>query len=184
MVKAGNNATKILVKTFRGKLFKKAFERARRGKDISSFERQEKESVMILLLLQSGLKMNQSNIKSDMCLVRLFLYICGMARGYYWIPQTDETLNGRSYYVAKIVGDITFDTKRKRIVFQADRYFPVGSVFHFTHNCFNYIITCRLRKPGLWFEARREDSGPICPEDIERFESGRFIHRDGYMHYI
>lgn len=25
MVKAGNNATKILVKTFRGKLFKKAF---------------------------------------------------------------------------------------------------------------------------------------------------------------
>ena len=26
MVKAGNNATKILVKTFRGKLFKKAFE--------------------------------------------------------------------------------------------------------------------------------------------------------------
>lgn len=44
MVKAGNNATKILVKTFRGKLFKKAFERARRGKDISSFERQEKES--------------------------------------------------------------------------------------------------------------------------------------------
>ena len=94
-----------------------------------------------------------------------------MARGYYWIPQTDETLNGRSYYVAKIVGDITFDTKRKRIVFQADRYFPVGSVFHFTHNCFNYIITCRLRKPGLWFEARREDSGPICPEDIERFES-------------
>ncbi len=107
-----------------------------------------------------------------------------MARGYYWIPQTDETLNGRSYYVAKIVGDITFDTKRKRIVFQADRYFPVGSVFHFTHNCFNYIITCRLRKPGLWFEARREDSGPIRPEDIERFESGRFIHRDGYMHYI
>lgn len=119
-----------------------------------------------------------------MYLVLLFLYICGMARGYYWIPQTDETLNGRSYYVAKIVGDITFDTKRKRIVFQADRYFPVGSVFHFTHNCFNYIITCRLRKPGLWFEARREDSGSICPEDIERFESGRFIHRDGYMHYI
>lgn len=44
MVRAGNNATKILVKTFRGKLFKKAFERARRGKDIGSFERQEKEN--------------------------------------------------------------------------------------------------------------------------------------------
>lgn len=128
--------------------------------------------------------MNQSNIKSGMCLVRLFLYICGMARGYYWIPQTDETLNGRSHYVAKVVGDITFDTKRKRIVFQLTRYFPVGSVFHFTHNCFKYVITCRLRKPGLWFEARREDSGSICPEDIERFESGRFIRRDGYMHYI
>lgn len=49
-----------------------------------------------------------------MYLVRFFLYICGMSRGYYWIPQTDETLNGRSYYVAKIVGDITFDTKRKK----------------------------------------------------------------------
>lgn len=43
-IRAGNNATKNLVKTFRGKLFKKAFGRARRGKDISSFERQEKES--------------------------------------------------------------------------------------------------------------------------------------------
>jgi hypothetical protein len=126
--------------------------------------------------------MNQSNIKSDMCLVRLFLYICGMARGYYWIPQTDETLNSRSYYVAKIVGDITFDTKRKRIVFQTTRYFPVGSVFHFTHNCFKYVITCRLRKPGLWYEARREDCGPIGPDDVERFESGRFIHRNGYKY--
>lgn len=44
VVRAGNNATKILIKTFRGKLFKKAFGRACRGKDISSFERQEKES--------------------------------------------------------------------------------------------------------------------------------------------
>lgn len=44
MVRAGNSATKNLIKTFRGKLFKKAFGRAQRGKDISSFERQEKES--------------------------------------------------------------------------------------------------------------------------------------------
>lgn len=111
-----------------------------------------------------------------------FSYICGMAKGYYWIPQTDETLNGISYHVTKVVGDIVFDTKRKRIVFQTTRYFPVGSVFHFTHNCFKYVITCRLRKPGLWYEARREDCGPIGPDDVERFESGRFIHRNGYKY--
>ena len=50
-----------------------------------------------------------------------FPYICGMAKGYYWIPQTDETLNGISYYVAKVVRDTVFDTKRKRIVFQTTR---------------------------------------------------------------
>lgn len=113
-----------------------------------------------------------------------FPYLCDMAKGYYWIPQSDDTLNGRQYYTASIKGDIQFDLKRKRIIFQSDRYFPVGSVFHFTHNCFNYVITCRLRKPGLWFEARREDSGRIGPDDIERFESGRFIHRDGFMHNV
>lgn len=50
-IRAGNNATKNLVKTFRGKLFKKAFGRARRGKDISSFERQEKEKVVLIFFI-------------------------------------------------------------------------------------------------------------------------------------
>lgn len=45
MVRAGNNATKNLVKTFRGKLFKKAFERARRGKDISFLKDRKKKVV-------------------------------------------------------------------------------------------------------------------------------------------
>lgn len=43
-VRVGNSATKKIIMTFRGKLFKKAFDRASRGKDISSFERQEKEN--------------------------------------------------------------------------------------------------------------------------------------------
>ena len=42
MVRAGNNATRKIIMTFRGKLFKKAFDRASRGKDINSFEKQEK----------------------------------------------------------------------------------------------------------------------------------------------
>lgn len=46
MVRVGNNATKNLVKTFRGKLFKKAFERARRGKDISFFLKDRKKKVV------------------------------------------------------------------------------------------------------------------------------------------
>ncbi len=105
-----------------------------------------------------------------------------MKKGYYWIPPTDNTLNGIDYYTAKVIGDIYFDMKHKKIIFQSDRYFPVGSVFHFTHNCFNYVITCRLRKPGLWFEAKREDGCQIDPDDIDRFNSGRFIHRDEYKH--
>lgn len=36
---------KVLVKTFRGKLFKKAFERARRGKDISFLKDRKKKVV-------------------------------------------------------------------------------------------------------------------------------------------
>lgn len=64
MVKAGNNATKILVKTFRGKLFKKAFGRARRGKDISSFERQEKESGFNFLYNLNG-RMQSGHIIID-----------------------------------------------------------------------------------------------------------------------
>lgn len=105
-----------------------------------------------------------------------------MKKGYYWISPTDSTLNGVDYYTAKVIGDIYFDVKHKKIVFQSDRYFPVGSVFHFTHNCFNYVITHRCLKPGLWFEAQREDGESIGPDDIERFESGRFMHRTGYKH--
>lgn len=52
MVKAGNNATKILVKTFRGKLFKKAFDRASRGKDINSFENKRKWMVLTFSITQ------------------------------------------------------------------------------------------------------------------------------------
>lgn len=59
------NATKILVKTFRGKLFKKAFERARRGKDISSFERQEKESGFNFLHNPNNGRMQSGHIIID-----------------------------------------------------------------------------------------------------------------------
>ena len=65
MVKAGNNATKILVNTFRGKLFKKASERARRGKDISSFERQEKESSFNFLYNPNNGRMQSGHVKID-----------------------------------------------------------------------------------------------------------------------
>lgn len=64
-IRAGNNATKILVKTFRGKLFKKAFERARRGKDISSFERQEKESGFNFLHNPNNGRMQSGHIIID-----------------------------------------------------------------------------------------------------------------------
>lgn len=113
--------------------------------------------------------------------VTILPYICGV-KGYYWIPQTDDTLNGRIYYTASIKGDVLFDLSKKRITFEIDRYFPVGSIFHFTHNCFNYVIKKRLRKPGLWYEAEREDGCGITPDDVERFDSGRFIHRTGFVH--
>ena len=64
-VRAGNNATKNLVKTFRGKLFKKAFERARRGKDISFFERQEKESGFNFLYNPNNGRMQSGHIIID-----------------------------------------------------------------------------------------------------------------------
>lgn len=64
-IRAGNNATKNLVKTFRGKLFKKAFERARRGKDISSFERQEKESGFNFLYNPNNGRMRSGHIIID-----------------------------------------------------------------------------------------------------------------------
>ena len=65
MVRAGNNATKILVKTFRGKLFKKAFERARRGKDISSFEKQEKVDGLNFLYNPNNDRMRNGHIIID-----------------------------------------------------------------------------------------------------------------------
>lgn len=56
---------KNLVKTFRGKLFKKAFGRARRGKDISSFERQEKESGFNFLYNPNNGRMRSGHIIID-----------------------------------------------------------------------------------------------------------------------
>lgn len=49
----------------RGKLFKKAFERARRGKDISSFERQEKESGFNFLHNPNNGRMQSGHVKID-----------------------------------------------------------------------------------------------------------------------
>ena len=53
MVRAGNNATKNLVKTFRGKLFKKAF------------ERQEKESGFNFLYNPNNGRMQSGHIIID-----------------------------------------------------------------------------------------------------------------------
>lgn len=64
-IRAGNKATKNLVKTFRGKLFKKAFGRARRGKDINSFERQEKESSFNFLYNPNNGRMQSGHVKID-----------------------------------------------------------------------------------------------------------------------
>lgn len=64
-LRAGHNATKNLVKTFRGKLFEKAFGRARRGKDISSFERQEKENGFNFLYNPNNGRMRSGHIIID-----------------------------------------------------------------------------------------------------------------------
>lgn len=105
-----------------------------------------------------------------------------MKKGYYWIPQTDMTLNSQQFYKASVIGDIIFDWKRGVVVFELDRFFPVGSVFHFMHNEVEYKITCRLRKPGLHYEAKREDGCKINASDIERFNSGRYIYRTGFKY--
>lgn len=55
----------IDLKIRRGKLFKKAFERARRGKDISSFERQEKESGFNFLHNPNNGRMQSGHVKID-----------------------------------------------------------------------------------------------------------------------
>lgn len=103
-------------------------------------------------------------------------------KGYYWIKPVDNTLNAIQYYQAKVIGNIEFHRGEGRIVFRLTRYFPVGSIFHFMHTCENYVITKRLKKPGLVFEARREDSGPLSPGDYSRFTSGRNVYRTGFMH--
>lgn len=62
---ASRSSKHTIVKTFRGKLFKKAFERARRGKDISSFERQEKESGFNFLHNPNNGRMQSGHIIID-----------------------------------------------------------------------------------------------------------------------
>lgn len=52
MVRAGNSATRKIIMTFRGKLFKKAFDRASRGKDINSFENKRKWMVLTFSITQ------------------------------------------------------------------------------------------------------------------------------------
>lgn len=105
-----------------------------------------------------------------------------MKKGYYWIKPVDTTENGRLNFGAKVKGDVSFDTVKRRIIFSLDRYFPVGSVFHFMHTKENYIITKRLKKVGLWYEAKREDDACIGGDDISRFTSGKMAYRDGFVY--
>ena len=60
-----NLITLNLVKTFRGKLFKKAFGRARRGKDINSFEKQEKVDGLNFLYNPNNDRMRNGHIIID-----------------------------------------------------------------------------------------------------------------------
>lgn len=105
-----------------------------------------------------------------------------MKRGYYPIPPVDMSLNSQQFYQASVIGDIKFDWKKSSIEFQIDKYFPVGSIFHFIHNTVDYIITCRINRPGLYYRARRKDGCKLDSKDIERFNSGRFLYRNGFIH--
>ena len=105
-------------------------------------------------------------------------------KGYYWIPQKDNTENGVQFFQANVVGDVYFDFKENMIHVSLDRYFPVGSVFHFTGNCTEYYIKSRKRIPGLFFIACRSDGCPLTNEDIDIFSSGRTLRRTGFAHSI
>ena len=105
-------------------------------------------------------------------------------KGYYWIPQKDNTENGARFFQANVVGDVYFDFKENMIHVSLDRYFPVGSVFHFTGNCTEYYIKSRKRIPGLFFIACRSDGCPLTNEDIDIFSSGRTLRRTGFAHSI
>lgn len=105
-------------------------------------------------------------------------------KGYYWIPQKDNTENGAQFFQANVVGDVYFDFKENMIHVSLDRYFPVGSVFHFTGNCTEYYIKSRKRIPGLFFIACRSDGCPLTNEDIDIFSSGRTLRRTGFAHSI
>lgn len=102
-----------------------------------------------------------------------------MSKGYYWIPPVDTTLNGMQYHNANVIGRPVLDYKRQVMVFRLDRYFPVGSIFYFAFNNIEYHITCRLKKPGLWYEATRVDGERLGCQDIERFTPGRYVRRKG-----
>lgn len=65
MVRAGNSATRKIIMTFRGKLFKKAFDRASRGKDINSFEKQEKVDGLNFLYNPNNDRMRNGHIIID-----------------------------------------------------------------------------------------------------------------------
>lgn len=102
-----------------------------------------------------------------------------MAKGYYWIPQKDNTINAMQFYKASLIGSARFDFKKNLIHFRIDKYFPVGSVFHFTGNCNDYVIKCRKRVPGLFYTAHRLDGCPLNLDDVDVFNSGRFLERNG-----
>lgn len=103
-------------------------------------------------------------------------------KGYYWIPQEDNTENGTQFFQANVVGDVYFDFKENMIHVSLDRYFPVGSVFHFTGNCTEYYIKSRKRIPGLFFIACRSDGCQLTSEDVDIFSSGRTLRRTGFAH--
>lgn len=104
-----------------------------------------------------------------------------MKKAYYSIPIAEHTLNNQQFYQASVIGDIKFNWKKDSVEFQLDKYFPVGSVFHFMHNTIDYIITCRINRPGLYYRAKRKDGCKLDLKDIERFNSNRFLYRNGFV---
>ena len=102
-----------------------------------------------------------------------------MKRGYFWIPQTDFSLNGIKHGEAKVIGNIKVDFKNGYVEFRLNNNFPIGTIFHFMHNKVDYVIFERVKAWGLKYRARRADGEKLTGADFQRFTSGRSIYRSG-----
>ena len=114
-------------------------------------------------------------------MLSFFIYFYRMGKKYYWIPQTDRSLNDFEFFKTDILDKPVIYDSRQRIYIRTREHFPVGSIFHTLRNDYDYVVEEKKRMWGNHYIVRAL-CAPWSWDVANGLRDGDLIFRTGFLH--